>query len=121
MIAEGDELVIGLRIPAVNVVGFEHQPSTDEQRQAVEDALGVFRQGEKLFSPSTAARCFVDKVEVALAGVEHDGDDEREHHAEHAKMSSTVESRKVNTKRRCAPSFTASTTSAVRLRRSSSA
>ena len=85
VVLEGDELVIALRIPAVNVVGFEHEPSTDEQRQAVEEALAVFRKGSELFAPSEAAGCAVEKVEVALAGIEHHEGEEHEQHAEEDK------------------------------------
>lgn len=85
VVVEGDELVTALRVPAVNVVGFEHEPSTDEQRRAVEEALAVFRQGAKLFAPSKAARCAVEKVEVGLGGIEGHEGEEHEHQAEHDK------------------------------------
>ena len=36
---DGDVLLLALRIPAVNVVGFEHQASSAQQREAVADAI----------------------------------------------------------------------------------
>lgn len=85
VVAESNELAIEFRIPAANVVGFEHEPSTDEQRRAVEKALAVFRRSEALFAPSEAAECRVETVEVKLAGMEHHEGDEEEHHKDHAK------------------------------------
>lgn len=80
VVADGDELVIELRIPAVNVVGFEHEPSTDAQTQAVEAAVADFERAETLFTPSAAAKCRVEAIDIEFAGMQHhDG----ENHADH--------------------------------------
>lgn len=80
VVADGDELAIQLRIPAMNVVGFEHEPSTDAQRQTVEAAIAAFRKAEKLFTPSEAANCRVEKVAVSLAGLEHHDSEKHSSH-----------------------------------------
>ena len=76
--AQGNELLIELEVPAVNVVGFEHEPSTDEQHRLVAEAVEAFKQADKLFVPSAAADCEAEKIEVALFEASHD-----EHAAEH--------------------------------------
>lgn len=68
---EGHELHLELRIPAVNVVGFEHAASTDAQRDTVRRALATFKRGQDLFVPSAAARCALESAEAAL-GEERD-------------------------------------------------
>ena len=87
VVTEGDELAIEFRMPAVNVVGFEHEPSTDEQRRAVEEALAVFRRADSLFVLPESARCRVEEVEVELAGMAHEEGEAHEHekHDEHDK------------------------------------
>lgn len=47
---EGNELYIELISPAANIVGFEHQPRTQEQKAAVKAAIKKLEAGEKLFS-----------------------------------------------------------------------
>ena len=80
VVTEGTELAIELYMPAVNVVGFEHEPRTDEQKRAVEKVLQVFGQVEKLFVPSPAARCKVENVVIEVGGMAHH---EGESHGEH--------------------------------------
>ncbi len=46
---EGNELYIELISPAANIVGFEHQPRTQEQKAAVKAAIKKLEAGEKLF------------------------------------------------------------------------
>lgn len=91
VVADGDELVIALRIPAVNAVGFEHAPSTEQQHRRVEETIARFRLGERLFVTTRAAGCRLEDAHVELAGIseEHDedhGDEEHEKggHEEHA-------------------------------------
>ena len=80
---DGSDLVIELEMPAVNVVGFEHAPKTDEQRHAVEEALDTFGRGGALFVPTADAGCLIEKAEVALAGMSREGSAEEGHgHAE---------------------------------------
>ncbi len=77
VVAEGEELVIVLRVPAVNVIGFEHEPSTPEQRSTVKAAIDRFEKGARLFMPSTSAQCRLEHAEVELAGLH--GEDEHGH------------------------------------------
>jgi len=82
---DGNDLVIELEIPAMNVFGFEHAPETDEQRLAVEEAVDTFRRGDTLFVPPEGAACGIENVDVALAGMsqdEHEGEGEGHDHGD---------------------------------------
>ena len=82
VVVEGNELLVEIRMPAVNVVGFEHEPGTDEQRQTVETALAVFRDTRNVLVPSEAADCEPEDVDVTL-GESSTHEDEHDHD-EHA-------------------------------------
>ena len=82
--AEGEELVLMLRVPGANVVGFEHEPSTDAEREAVHEALERFKAGDKLFAPDSSGDCEFESAKVELAGLEegehgHEGHDHEKH------------------------------------------
>lgn len=66
---EGVELAISLDGPAVNIVGFEHAPNSDEDHKTLDNALARLRDGAALFVfPSEAACRLVDAdVETPLA------------------------------------------------------
>ena len=80
IVVEGEELVIELRIPAVNVVGFEHAPKDDAEREAVRQALVPFGDATSLFVLSAEADCEVEEAEAAISSMGHE--DEHEEHAE---------------------------------------
>ncbi len=91
VVTEGAELVIALRIPAVNAVGFEHAPSTEQQHRRIEEKIARFRLGERLFVASGAADCRLVSADAELAGmpVEHgeahdDGEHEKDAHSSEA-------------------------------------
>lgn len=81
---DGDALLIELEVPAVNVVGFEHTPRTDEQHRLVDEAVAALRQAEKLFVPSVSAQCAAEQVTVALFGEDTQHDEHHDHGAESA-------------------------------------
>lgn len=63
--------------PAANIVGFEHTPSTKDQKHAVHEAIELLETGKVLNIPADAA-CTLTHAEV-----EHE--DESDEHEEHAK------------------------------------
>ena len=78
---EGEDLVIELRMPGVNVVGFEHAPGTDTEREAVRQALTRFKDPAAVLVPSPGAECEPERVEAALEIMGHeDSHDHDEHH-----------------------------------------
>ena len=54
---EGKTVTIELESPAVNIVGFEHQPRTDAQKKAVNDAMATLKKPDSLFAFTPEARC----------------------------------------------------------------
>jgi len=88
---EGDQLVAELSSPAMNIVGFEHQPGNAEQREAVEQAVeDLKRGGDWLVLPADAScRLTEARVESELLGQgaagpdqDHDNGDEHGHEDE---------------------------------------
>ena len=59
---DGNQLLIELDSPAVNVVGFEHTPRTDDERAAVSAAAKLLGNGRGLFTLPTQARCQFEKA-----------------------------------------------------------
>ena len=79
---EGAMLEVVLESPAVNIVGFEHQPRNDTQRERVAQAAARFR-AEPLVRLLDAEGCFVKHASVASGLVQaNQGDhDHEEGHA----------------------------------------
>jgi len=87
---EGKEVEVSFEIPAMDLVGFEHQPETHAQKEKIEHMHDLLKQGKNAVAFNEAAGCAVEsaKVESALlAGLDHHeehGHDEHEHgHDEH--------------------------------------
>ncbi|MGD8909039.1 MAG: DUF2796 domain-containing protein [Chromatiales bacterium] len=76
---EGDTLEIEFLSPAMNIVGFEHQPQTETQADAVEAAIDTLKQPHLLFSLPSAAKCDPVTIEVETPLSKHDA-----HAHEHA-------------------------------------
>lgn len=62
--AEGGELVVALDSPAFNLFGFEHQPSTEAQKDAVTQAVAALERGGDLFAFSKAAGCAFEESQL---------------------------------------------------------
>lgn len=61
---EGTLLEMQLVSPGMDIVGFEHAPSTDTDRQAVAKAGALLAEGATLFVLSADARCRLVKADV---------------------------------------------------------
>jgi hypothetical protein len=77
---EGKTLSIELEAPGADIVGFEHEPSTPEQKAAVEKARARLADGASLFSPARAAGCSLKSARVSTEA-EHEDEHEHEHGA----------------------------------------
>lgn len=67
-IAAGDEGVeIMLESPAINLVGFEHAASTDEEKQKLADAKAKLEAGAELFVMNSEAECSLKEAKVTSA------------------------------------------------------
>jgi Protein of unknown function (DUF2796) len=79
---EGKKVSMELEVPGADIVGFEHEPSTAEQRAALAEAKARLANASLLFAPEPKAGCELEQAKVtAEAGHEH------EHH-EHGDKSS---------------------------------
>ena len=85
---EGNDIYIELISPAANIVGFEHQPRTQEQKAAVKAAIKKLEAGEKLFAFSSVVggRLVESKVHTDINNdSDHESDETKSH--EHDEMS----------------------------------
>jgi hypothetical protein len=83
IVLEGKEVHVELDSPAANIVGFEHQPRSAEDRAALERAVNTLREGERLFLFSREAGCRQEKAVVEsslLAGANKDHHDHGHDH-----------------------------------------
>jgi len=81
---EGTSLHLEFTSPAANIVGFEHQPRTQEQKDGVRKAKEKLEEGSKLFIPPAEAQCRLSKSSIKT-DIEHDAKHEHEHEGEHEK------------------------------------
>lgn len=81
---DGKQVVFVLETPGADIVGFEHEPETAEQKKAVQAALKQLRNPTNLFVVPSSAGCKVSDAKASF-NIE-DGDDHSGHdHAKEAK------------------------------------
>ena len=79
---DGQQIAMEFHAPGADIVGFEYQPESAEDRAAVENAVATLARPMDLFMISEAAGCSVIQ---ATAGLESEADDHEGHdHNEHA-------------------------------------
>lgn len=76
---DNDALFIELNSPWNNFVGFEHEPSTDEQKLAVEQTLDQLNNAEKVFT-FTGTDCTANSITVESSLDTEHGDEHDDHH-----------------------------------------
>ena len=89
---DGNALMLEFQLPAMDVVGFEHTPGTDQERQTV-NTVAYDLKHRVLVRPSRSAHC--SPAEVALASPLLGGAapaDHDHHHDEHADVRLTLQS-----------------------------
>ncbi|MES9834708.1 MAG: DUF2796 domain-containing protein [Candidatus Thiodiazotropha sp. DIVDIV] len=79
---EGDSLEIEFLSPAMNIVGFEHQPRNEAQIEAIASATDTLKRPDLLFTISPAAKCTAESIEVESPPVDHEMHDHGIHHHE---------------------------------------
>lgn len=77
---EGNRVAMELEVPGMDIVGFEHAPSTDDQKAAVEKAKARLEKPLGLFSLPAAAGCAVAEAKVSLEAEHAHHDDDGEKH-----------------------------------------
>ncbi len=75
-------VIIELRAPGDDIVGFEHEPANAAQKRQVEAALAVLKTPRDLFRLTAAAVCEAGEVEVlgSLLAEKHAGENHGEFH-----------------------------------------
>lgn len=76
---EGKTLEMALAAPGMDIVGFEHAPSSPAGETAVAEALAALRDPLALFVLPEAAGCKVEGAEAALELEEHGHDHDEDH------------------------------------------
>ena len=61
---DGGTLTLQFETPLANLLGFEHAPRNEKQKQAVRAMADRLRQAGAVFTPSPAARCSATSVEL---------------------------------------------------------
>ena len=84
-----NELLVEFSSPLANIVGFEHAPADDADRQALATATAALMEPSQIVGLSTAAACTpngtatLDAPEYMTAGHNADHEAHDEHHDEH--------------------------------------
>jgi hypothetical protein len=77
---EGKKVAIELEVPGADIVGFEHEPSTGEQRSAIAEGKAKLAKALALFVPPPQAGCELEHAKVAL---EAEHEEEHQHEQAH--------------------------------------
>ena len=83
LVTVDSSLAIELFLPAINVVGFEHEPTTQAQKERIIAARKKLTEGAVLFTTSANADCQLHDVRVAIHGMQHDEHGHEDDHDEH--------------------------------------
>ena len=76
---EDHRVSMELEVPGMDIVGFEHAPSTDEQKAAVEKAKSRLEKPLGVFSLPAAAGCAVAEAKVGVEAEHGDHGDGHKH------------------------------------------
>jgi hypothetical protein len=82
---QGEQLVIEMEAPAINVVGFERAPRTDAERKLLAEQLAWLRSGQRAVGVAPAARCRLQSIEVTEPEWSHQDHDHDHDHDRGAK------------------------------------
>lgn len=87
LVLDGSALHLEFESPAMNLVGFEHVPSTEADRAGLDRMVETLREADRLFRFDEAAGCRMGDVKIASALLEadaamHDHGHEDERHAD---------------------------------------
>lgn len=81
-------LIIELDTPADNVLGFEHEPRTEQEKQDLSNSLLLLKQADSLFTFPSSAKCKIRQVDIGNPFASdkndkgHHKETDNEHHLE---------------------------------------
>lgn len=88
VVVDGNTVEIALQSPLDSLVGFEHAPRNERQRNTLLAMEERFRSPVSLFVPTEAARCHAEPAELVMPFT---GKVAKSHHRdEHAELEATV-------------------------------
>ncbi|GAD78773.1 zinc uptake protein ZrgA [Vibrio ezurae] len=78
---DGHDLLVEIRAPGADVIGFEHMPKTKKQHAVFDQAMAHLNSADSILKISEAAGCTITAKEItpALSGGEHDEHDHEGH------------------------------------------
>ncbi len=80
---DGNELEMEFQAPGADIVGFEYEATSAEDRKAIGDAVAMLTQPMELFVLPEAAECSVTQIEAGIETEDdHDDDDHDDEHEE---------------------------------------
>ena len=83
---EGKRVSMELEVPGADIVGFEHEASTQAQKAAVSKATATLKSALQVFVLPPEAKCNLAAAEVAIGAEDHDheaaGHDNVKHESE---------------------------------------
>ncbi len=88
---EGEQIAMELKAPGMDIVGFEYDPSSDEDQKAVEQAIIDLGNPNNLFTFNADADCYVSEIFAHQHGAHHDGHEENEEEGEHSAFHAKYE------------------------------
>ena len=77
---QGDEVEIELNVPGSDVVGFEHIPSSESERQEIMKGVKSLQNVKGIITLSSEAKCRVENIEVSSDLMEDQKDDHGDSH-----------------------------------------
>jgi hypothetical protein len=80
---DGPLLALEFEAPGMDLVGFEHAPTTDAQHQRIEDAMAALNAPETLFGLPNTAQCA--RTQTTVHGPEHKAEHTEAKGHEHGK------------------------------------
>lgn len=86
---DGNELLVEITAPGADVVGFEHAPTNDAEKQQLKDAVAKLSHADHVFTLTSEAGCKIEHQSVThtLGADKHDHDEHHDHdkhdHEEH--------------------------------------
>jgi hypothetical protein len=82
IVQEANEIQVVFESPAMNIVGFEHSPSTPKHRAKIKDAQTSLSDVTKLIQINEDAKCSIEHTHITSALLEDDEHREGEEHEE---------------------------------------
>ncbi len=80
---EGTSVAMEFEAPGADIVGFEYEATSTEDRALIDQALARLASPLELFGLPAAAECVVSEANVALKGDDHKSHDD-DHHDDHS-------------------------------------